>query len=145
MSNLDRRIAAHARQLQALELRLAGVTYEQIATQLGYASRSGAHRAVESALKQTLREPAEALRELSAQRLDRATTALWRRVQDGDAHAIDVLLRIEARRARLLGLDAPASLEQSACESVVRLIRLEPGPAAQMPDGNGDQEARTDA
>jgi hypothetical protein len=139
MSNRDRQIAAHARQLQALELRLAGVTYEQIAGQLGYASRSGAHKAVGAALKATLREPADELRELAAERLDRATTAIWRRVQDGDGHAIDVLLRIEARRAKLLGLDAPAPREQ-ASESEVRVITLVPGPAAEA-----DQQARTDA
>ncbi len=113
MSNHDRHIAAHARQLRALELRLAGVTYEQIAEQLGYAGRSGAFKAVNTALKETLREPAEELRTLSAERLDRATLAIWRAVSAGDLQAIDRLLRIEARRARLLGLDAPSRQELS--------------------------------
>ena len=49
MGNRDRRIQAHERQLKALELRLAGVTYQQIADELGYSGRQGAFKAVESA------------------------------------------------------------------------------------------------
>ena len=109
MSNRDRRIAAHERQLKALELRLAGCSYEQIARELGYASRSGAHKSVGSALTQTLREPTDELRNLSAERLNRATLAVWRAANAGDLRAIDTLLRIEARRARLFGLDAPVN------------------------------------
>lgn len=113
---LDRRLAAHQRQLRALELRLAGVTYQQIADELAYAGRQGAYKAVESALKLTLQEPAEALRRLSSERLDRATLAIWRAVSAGDLRAIETMLRIEARRARLLGLDAPARSELSGPE-----------------------------
>ncbi len=154
MGNRDRRIAAHARQLQALELRLAGVTYEQIATQLGYAGRSGAHKAVASALAQTLREPADELRMISAERLDRATLAIWRGVSGGDTRAIDTLLRIEARRAKLLGLDAPTKVEQSEPEGEVRIIHIVPrlipaenGDATdEEPSGDqADQQGRTDA
>jgi hypothetical protein len=111
VGNLDRRLAARERQLRALELRLAGVTYQQIADELGYAGRQGAFKAVEAALKLTLREPADNLRRISAERLDRATLAIWRAVNAGDLQAIDRLLRIEARRAKLLGLDAPQRQE----------------------------------
>ena len=48
MRNQDQSIRAHERQLQALELRKAGASYEAIAERLGYAAdRSGAYRAVE--------------------------------------------------------------------------------------------------
>ena len=40
-------VQAHERQLQALELRKAGATYQAIAEQLGYAGRQGAYKAVE--------------------------------------------------------------------------------------------------
>ena len=116
MGNRDRRITAHQRQLKALELRLAGCSYEQIAREVGYASRSGAHKSVESALRQSLREPADELRAISAERLDRVTLAVWRAANAGDLRAIDVLLRIEARRARLLGYDAPLRGEISGPE-----------------------------
>ena len=116
MGNLDRRLAAQERQLKALELRLAGVTYQQIADELGYASRQGAFKAVEAALRLTLREPADSLRRISAERLDRATLAIWRAVNAGDLQAIDRLLRIEARRAKLLGLDSPQRQEVAGAD-----------------------------
>jgi hypothetical protein len=116
VGNLDRRLAAHERQLKALELRLAGVTYQQIADELGYAGRQGAFKAVEAALRLTLREPADNLRRISAERLDRATLAIWRAVNAGDLQAIDRLLRIEARRAKLLGLDAPQRQEVAGAD-----------------------------
>jgi len=105
MRSLTRQVRAHERHLQALELRKAGVTYEVIAGQLGYANASGARKAVLSALKATLREPAAELRELELARLDAMLLPLWRRVQAGDEKAVDRALRIMERRARLLGLD----------------------------------------
>jgi len=107
MHSQTARVKAHDRHLQALELRKAGATYQAIAEQLGYASPRGAHKAVASALKATLREPADALRELELARLDSALLAIWRRVQSGDDKAIDRLVRIMERRAKLLGLDEP--------------------------------------
>jgi len=44
---------------------------------------------------------------LELERLDVMLLALWRRVQNGDERAIDRALKIEERRAKLLGLDAP--------------------------------------
>ena len=112
-NNQSRRVAAHTRQLQALELRKAGATYQAIAEQLGYAHAKGAYKAVTSALKLTLREPADELRELEVARLDAMLLPLWRRVQSGDEKAVDRVLRIMERRARLLGLDAPTRGELS--------------------------------
>ena len=113
MRSLTEQVRAHERHLRALELRKAGATYETIAGQLGYANASGARKAVASALKATLREPAEELRTLELARLDAMALALWRRVQDGDEKAVDRVLRIMERRARLLGLDAAARTELS--------------------------------
>lgn len=110
MDSQTRRIKAHDRHLKALELRKAGATYQAIAEQLGYAHAKGAHKAVASALKATLREAADGLRELELVRLDAMLLALWRRVQNGDERAIDRALKIAQRRARLLGLDAPPEL-----------------------------------
>ena len=54
MDSQTRRVAAHERHLQALELRKAGATYQMIADQLGYASPKGAHKAVRSAMREAL-------------------------------------------------------------------------------------------
>ena len=113
MDSQTRRVAAHERHLQALELRKAGATYQMIADQLGYASPKGAHKAVRSAMRETLREPAEAVRELEALRLDAALLAIWRRVTKGDDKAIDRLLGIMKRRMELLGFGAAKRQEFS--------------------------------
>ena len=98
---------AHDRHLRALELRKAGATYQQIADELGYSGPRGAHKAVASALKATLKEPADEVRALELARLDAALLAIWQRVRRGDEKAIDRLLSIMKRRMDLLGLAAP--------------------------------------
>jgi len=47
-SGRGQREAAMIRQTQALELRAAGQTFDQIAVILGYSNRGAAHRAVEA-------------------------------------------------------------------------------------------------
>ncbi len=103
-----RRIAAKERQRQALELRIAGVTFAAIADRLGYATAYGAYLAVDAALKATLRPAADALRELDTERLDKLQLAVWPAALRGDLAAIDRCLKILAQRARLLGLDLGA-------------------------------------
>lgn len=60
-----------------------------------------------SAIRRTLREPAEEVRQLEVARLDRMMRSLWERVLKGDAVAINACLSIMDRRARYLGLDTP--------------------------------------
>jgi len=113
LNRLANKLTSHDRKLAALELRKAGATYRAIADQLGYRSVSGVYKAVASALKTTLREPADEVRELEIVRLDAALLAIWRRVQSGDDRAIDRLLGIMKRRSELLGLAAPKRRELS--------------------------------
>jgi len=101
-----RRIAAVEKQAKALELRKAGVTFEGIASSLGYAGPSGAFKAVMSALDKTLQEPAEGLRSIEWLRLEQMQRAIWPEAMSGDLAAMDRLVRIMERRARLLGLDS---------------------------------------
>jgi len=56
------------RQLQALELRKAGVSYRHIAEQLGYRGVSGAHSAVARALQKVIQEPATEVLSLELER-----------------------------------------------------------------------------
>ncbi len=99
------------RHIEALKLKLAGATYDDIAGQLGYAGRSGAHKGVMLALKREAKEPAEKLRVIEDMRLDRALLAIWQGVMGGDFNAIDRFIKIAARRAALLGLDEPTQAE----------------------------------
>ncbi len=109
----ERRLAAVEKQRLALELRKAGVSFPQIAAQLGYKSVSGAFDAVDSAIKRLLQEPAEEVRKLEVARLDHMLSAVWPSVQRGDERAVEMALKIMARRAKLLGLDAPKAVELS--------------------------------
>lgn len=104
-------MTAVERQRDALELRKSGLSYDAIATRLGYAHASGAHKAVTLALKRTIQEPADELRRVEVERLDAALSAIWKKVLSGDTWAIDRMLKIMERRAALLGLDAPQRRE----------------------------------
>lgn len=100
-----RRIEAKFRQQQALELRKAGVTLEQIARTVGFKSKQAAHDSIRRALAEIPRLPAQELRELDLQRLDQLGLAVWQRAIAGDADAISSALRILSQRARLMGYD----------------------------------------
>jgi hypothetical protein len=105
-----RRLAAIAKQKTALELRAAGVHYEDIAIRLGYKNRSGAQHAVEAALKRTLSAPANELRQIQMAQLDIALRAIWPAVLRGNISAVLAFLKISERVARLTGLDAPTKI-----------------------------------
>lgn len=99
---------------QALALRRAGSDFDTIAKQVGYSNRSGAWKAVSRLLKQRSDESAkdaEAVLSLELDRLDFMLRALWPKVMAGDPLAIDRAIKIQDRRAKYLGLDAPARQE----------------------------------
>ena len=108
--NLRAREKAHA----ALTLRLAGNSFDAIAAEVGYASRSGAYAAVRTLLQAQMAdasESADELRKIELDRLDVMAAALWPKVKKGDNAAIDRYLRLQDRRAKYLGLDAPTKQE----------------------------------
>lgn len=126
------------RRAKAVRARLEGKTWQQVADELGYSSMAHAHKDVTRALdaaRKDLALVAEQHRELELQRLD-SLEASARAVLDA-AHivvqhgkvvydddgplvdhdpalrAVDRLLKIAERRAKLLGLDQPVRLEHS--------------------------------
>src|SRR5439155_12473799 len=72
-----KRVRAAAKQVQAMQLREAGVSFEKIAEAVGYANRGAAYKAVMAGLKAARLEPAKALRRLEMRRLDRLWMTLW--------------------------------------------------------------------
>jgi len=107
-------IALRQRGQQAILLRMAGATIKQIADKLGYASEAGAYKAIMRELEQTaqsMSESTEAVRQLELKRLDQMQFPIWPSVVSGDQGAIGTALRIQERRASLLGLDAPKQIE----------------------------------
>jgi hypothetical protein len=101
-----KRIESVERQRRALEMRKEGCTYLAISKELG-CSPQYAQLAVEAALKRVLQEPADAVRKLECERLDAMLCGTWARAATGNLGALDAVLKIMARRAKLLGLDVP--------------------------------------
>jgi hypothetical protein len=56
-------------------------------------------------------ESQQSARSDSIARLNDALKAINEKVRDGDTDAINTMLKIEAQRAKLLGLDAPTKIE----------------------------------
>ena len=98
--------------LRRCVLRKTGISYDAIAATLGYKGRSGAYKAVITALRDITREPAEELRSLELERLDAMLSGIWEKATTGDTWAIDRAIRLMERRAALLGLDAPQKREE---------------------------------
>jgi len=110
-----KKVSGLQREQQALDLRVMGKSYMQIAQILGI-SKAGAHNATVRAIKKlqtATNEAAEQVRELEVQRLDKMLAIVMAQVEMGDLGAVDRALKIMARRASLLGLDAPERLQQS--------------------------------
>jgi hypothetical protein len=125
-----RRLSAHDRQLRALTLRKGGASYDEIAAELGYSNRGGAYKAVSSALRETLREPADDVRALELDRLDHMMSAVWPAALCGDIAAQQQVLRLMERRAKYLGLDAPARVDiEARIRTVAEELGLDPDAA----------------
>ena len=122
---------AAERQRRALELRRSGCTLQEIADQLGYAGPSGARRAIETALEKTLSHEARALRVLESERLDRLQRGLWPKAEQGDIKAVEAVLKIMSRRAKLFNLDAPDTrqlvIDEDALDELARQEALAQG------------------
>jgi hypothetical protein len=100
------------RQQAALELRRAGKGYLEIGNALGI-GKSQAHRLVQAGLVEAKAQIATEASELKAEeisRLDAMLSGLWPDARKGQQGAVDRVLKIMERRARLLGLDAPVKL-----------------------------------
>lgn len=129
-----RSIETAQRDAQAARYRARGWSYQRIADEMSI-SRTAAHEAVQRALRETVEEPAADVRALEIARLDEmyervlevlerqhVTVSNGRVIYVGDQPleddgpvlaAVDRLLKIQARRAALLGLDMPTKVEQS--------------------------------
>lgn len=109
----QRNIPTKIRQQKALELRQKGMTYGQIADELGYSAASAARAAVESALMHfgVSRENVKALIDLEVGRLDRMSQYWWDialndlRDFDERERATNTWIKLAEKRIRLLGLE----------------------------------------
>lgn len=118
-----RRLRAFKKQVAALELRVKGESFRSIALELKYAGPSGAYKAVEAALERTLTARSEHLRQLELERLDKLMLIPWKRATiAGELVAIDRVLKIMERRAKLTGIDAPTEFTLADIQSIARKV-----------------------
>jgi hypothetical protein len=91
---------------RALELRVKGYSFQEIADELGYADSRVAHNVVRDELEAAGVESVEEMRQIEGLRLERVIRAIWPQVLRGDLEAIKTVLQIVRLEARLYGLDA---------------------------------------
>jgi hypothetical protein len=137
-------IPEELRRVEAVRLRTAGMSLDDIGRELGGVTRQRAWQLVQEGLADVKSEAAEELRLLESERLDEMFRVAWTQMhtdhvtlykgapvmvtvagENGIPHdiplvnhgpkldALDRLLRIAERRAKLFGLDAPVSVNVS--------------------------------
>lgn len=128
------------RDAEACRLKSRGLSYRQIAAQLGLADHSNARRAVERALAETVAEPAAEVRQLMLMEIgylkQHALAVLERQhvtvnrgeviyhggkplLDDGPVlQAINTYLHVLKREADLCGVDAPKRLEVITLDAI---------------------------
>lgn len=123
------------RDARAVELRRRHLTYQQIADEMGWASKSAAYGAVRRGLADSVRETNDEVRQQELDRLDdlarRALVVMTTKhykvngkevvrhpqtreplIDDAPVlRAVETFLKVMERRARLLGIDAPQQVE----------------------------------
>lgn len=92
------------RQIEALELRKAGLSYAKIGERLGI-EESNAHSLVARACKAVAKELGEEIVQIERARLDGVLEGIWAKAAKGDYDAVDRCLKIAERRAKLEGID----------------------------------------
>ena len=98
------RALAQWHKARAVELAINGASYAAIAAEVGYSHRGTAYKAVHKALAERVTEGVDELRRLELARLDLLQAAVWDKALAADSAAVNTVLRIIERRAKLLGL-----------------------------------------
>lgn len=162
------RAATAKRRAEAVQMRIAGADFESIAAALGYSDRAAAHKDITRALEAAALEQAasvevhraEELRRLDALLIeawavlkrDHVTVSHGRIVRDDEENpilddgptlsAIDRILKIQERKAKFLGLDAPQRHEVVTVDAVdAEIARL----TAELGGGKAGEAAPAEA
>ncbi len=104
-SNVPARLPLEKGAFEAFNLRKAGAGYDTIASELGLADAGEAAQLVKAVMDSSPMESLDDMRRLEASRLDEMYSAVAEGILAGNLESIAAGLRIQERRARLLGLD----------------------------------------
>jgi hypothetical protein len=122
-----RAIAIRERMAEALEYRRAGHSYRAIADQMGM-SFARIREMVVQAMAEITAEPAEAVRTMEIARCDELMSAIYADAIAGDLPSINMVLRIQERRARLFGLDKLTVQHTAPVEIHTQVTFVDAGP-----------------
>ncbi|HWS45066.1 MAG TPA: hypothetical protein VN636_04325, partial [Acidimicrobiia bacterium] len=109
-------IASAQKERAAISLREQGLSFDEIARQLGFHDRSGARKAVERGLSRWLRETDEGLRARELARIEMLVDRLWPLIDrdEPDWKAFDRYMKLVEYRAKITGLFAkPRSVPET--------------------------------
>jgi|TARA_R100001230_G_C5634547_1_gene141621 hypothetical protein len=105
--------------MKVIDLRKAGLTFDEIAEQVGYKSRSGAKEAFDAAIRYWGHESVTELRVIENERVEELWRRTYLKLQDPTLELSEELmlmqtaLKITESKRKLHGLDAPRQLELS--------------------------------
>ena len=107
------------------ELKLAGWSYQRIATETGLAVGT-VHNRIQARIEQRVQPLADELRAIEVDRLDRYLAKLDAQIQEDRSLArnVEVAVKVAERRAKLLGIDAPEKVEATVTEVTQEDIAL---------------------
>mgnify|MGYP003676966325 CR=1 FL=1 len=104
-----RKVHAIVKQARALDLRVQGLTLQEIADELGYSSHGGVHYAIQKALENITYESVGDFRKLTLERLTRILKIHWPSVENGDMASARLALDIIKNMREVTGVDVPST------------------------------------
>jgi hypothetical protein len=128
------RAQVQAKRVEALQLRAAGLTYQQIANAIGV-GLSTTYNYVITEVQTAARDDAKKLLHLDLVRLDALQRAEWPAAIQGDHQAVNTVIRIIELRQRLVGNMQPASLTVNQ-----NVAQLTPEGSVLVIQGRSEQE-----
>jgi hypothetical protein len=139
------------RQRRALELKIAGATYREIAAALGYRDGSAAYKAVQAGKRLGFVEPRPPSCDSSSRTGSTACNAPSGLTPvKGDLPAVNAALKISDQRAKLLGLNAPQrtdvtiKLDDQLAAQVIAVLQAVLGDSATRTDPRPAHRRRRD-
>jgi hypothetical protein len=104
-----------------MNLRRSGATYSEIGNQVGISGQAAFQHVKKEMLRlaEVSSEDATAIRAIEVDRLDRLQLGIWSSATTGHLGAIDKVLKIMERRAKLLGIDSPTLVAEVPIEAAM--------------------------
>lgn len=121
---------------EALQWRIKGFNYRQIAEKMGMAE-SAVYQLVKDAIDKIPRQSAEVVFHIELDALHHAARALDSQIEQGDIKAIEARLKLHDRMSKLYHLDRHMGQQQDTGERVIELMHESVTKLYEMQQGDG--------